>query len=455
MSCASEEHSHPPADSGPSDAAAATAVSARETGNLLTLAVHQILLRVGWTFKAEGILVPAFLDTVIDDGRLRGCLPLVSRLGQSIVPVFSVRALQTMRRKKWALALFAAMIGLPYLALAGIWWRFGGQKAWWIASLFLAMHFAFFIFYGLYQVSFGTVQGKLIRPTRRGRLLWGATFVGLFPTIVFCRWLMPGWLSPAVPGYSYLFLFVGGSFLLSATATCLLAEPAGNNCPAAAADPRNSLHEAWQVFRRDVNLRRLAVVIFLFGLLSVTIPHYQSFARKRLGLSEDDHVRNLVLMVITQTTAVSLYSLLVGPIADRWGNRLTLRALLFGLALAPMYVVALTSGPGERGGHLFWMVFILLALAPLVPTILINYSLEMCEAEDHPRYVSLVNLAMMPPFLLSPLVGGLVQVVGFRQVAVASAVLMLLGTGLTFRLDEPRHRLRGPAKPVPHLLADE
>jgi MFS family permease len=101
------------------------------------------------------------------------------------------------------------------------------------------------------------------------------------------------------------------------------------------------------------------------------------------------------------------------------------------------------------------MVFILLALAPLVPTILINYSLEMCEAEDHPRYVSLVNLAMMPPFLLSPLVGGLVQAIGFRQVALASAVLMFLGTALTFWLDEPRHRLRGPAKPVRDLLADE
>jgi len=65
-----------------------------ETRNLWTLAVHQVVLRVGWTFKTESILVPAFLDTVFAAGWLRGCLPLANRLGQSIPPVFSAQRLR-------------------------------------------------------------------------------------------------------------------------------------------------------------------------------------------------------------------------------------------------------------------------------------------------------------------------------------------------------------------------
>jgi len=46
---------------------------------------------------------------------------------------------------------------------------------------------------------------------------------------------------------------------------------------------------------------------------------------------------------------------------------------------------------------------------------------------------------MMPPFLLSPLVGKLVDVVGFEKVSLATCALMLFCGVLTFWLDEPRH----------------
>jgi len=436
MSPAREEPSPPPADGNPVEAPAVSAVPARQTRNLLTLALHQIVVRIGWTFKTEQILVPAFLGTVIEAGWLRGCLPMISRLGQSIPPVFAAGWLKAVRKKKWALALFAALLGGPYLGLAWLWRQYGGQKTLWMAGAFLALHFVFFVFYGLYQVSFGTIQGKLIRPTRRGRLLWGSTFWGLFPTIFFCRWLMPDWLDPPVPGYSHLFVFVGTSFVLSALVVVLLAEPADAG-PTAREEPRTSLRETWHLLCHDVNLRRLVGVIFLFGLgVWVTVPHYQSYARQWLGSDAED----LVFMVLAQTTSVTVYSLLIGPVADRWGNRLTLRVLILGTAFAPIYVLCLPTQSTQLSRDLFWIVYIPLALAPLVPTILINYALELCGPADHPRYASTVNLAMLPPYLLSVPVGGLVDGLGFRTIAVATVLLMLGCVLLTYRLDEPRHR---------------
>ena len=114
-----------------------------ETRNLWTLAVHQVVLRVGWTFKTESILVPAFLDTVLSAGWLRGCLPLANRLGQSIPPVFSAERLKAMRQKKWALAAFAALVGLPYLTLAGLWFGTGGRKSAGVAAGFLGLQLAY------------------------------------------------------------------------------------------------------------------------------------------------------------------------------------------------------------------------------------------------------------------------------------------------------------------------
>ncbi len=416
-------------------------IEAHETRNLWTLALHQVVLRVGWTFKTESILVPAFLDTVLDVGWLRGCLPLANRLGQSIPPVFSAEFLRTMRRKKWALAGFAAMVGLPYLTLAAVWLGSGGHGSLTVAAAFLALQFAFYVFYGLYQMSFGTVQGKLIRPTRRGQLLWGSTFWGLFPTIFFCQWLMPGWLDPPMPGYGYLFLFVGLSLAASGAIVCALAEPA-DHASDGSTEKRASIAETLSALRRDKNLRRLVVLILLFFLGLVTIPHYQSYARKQLGTE----ARDLVFMVITHTTAVSTYSLFLGPVADRWGNRLTLRVLILGAAIAPAYALALPSLAGGLSRQWFWLVFIPLGLTPLVPTIVFNYALELCRASEHPRYVSTVNLAMMPPFLLSPLVGTLVDTAGFPSVAIGACAVMLGCGALTFWLEEPRRLARSQGR---------
>jgi hypothetical protein len=409
-------------------------IRAHETRNLWTLALHQVVLRIGWTFKTESIIAPFILDTVMPKGWLRGCLPLANRLGQSIPPVFSAGLLAAMPRKKWALAGLAALVGLPYLMMAGIWLGTGDSRTLAVAAAFLAIQFVFYVFYGLYQVSFGTVQGKLIRPTRRGRLLWGATFWGLFPTIVFCRWLMPGWLAVPTPGFGYLFLFIGASLVISGAIVCAIAEPADRRAskPATA---RASVGEMIGSLRRDKNLRRLVVLILLLYLGLVTIPHYQAFAKEQLGSG----ARDLVFMVITHTTAVSVYSLFVGPVADRWGNRLTLRVLILGAAIAPAYTLALPWVAGGLSREWFWVVFIPLALTPIVPTILFNYALEMCSASEHPRYVSTVNFAMMPPFLLSPLVGTVVDLAGFKAVCVGTCALMLFCGALTFWLDEPRH----------------
>ena len=70
-----------------------------------------------------------------------------------------------------------------------------------------------------------------------------------------------------------------------------------------------------------------------------------------------------------------------------------------------------------------------------------NYTLELCGGKDHPRYLSTLGLAMsLPPILLSPLVGGLIDWISFEVVFLIVIACVMFGWVLTFRIKEPREK---------------
>ena len=327
------------------------AIESHQQRNLFLLAVHQIVFRLGWIFKTESVIMPAFLDQVAGAGWIRGCLPALSRLGQGIPPLFAANRVRAMRRKKRALAPLALLMGLPFLALSLTCFLDVGQKRAWTLALFLVLYFAFFVFYGLYLVSFGTVQGKLIRPTRRGYLILLSTFWGAIPATLVAIWLMPDWLNPSDPKWASVFAFVGVCFFLSGLIAFWFFEPGDDAAERPTQEP-GSVADTLRVLRADANLRRLVLVAVLAGSGLMVIPHYQAWAGEQLGLSGV----HLMLWVVTQNVAVAVFSLFIGPLADRRGYRFVLRPLIFGSAVAPAFAILLTRLPGDVGGGLFWLV---------------------------------------------------------------------------------------------------
>ncbi len=423
-------------------------IEPRERRNLLLLALHQIVFRIGWIFKTESVIMPAVLDQLSGAGWLRGCLPVLNRFGQSVPPVFLADYFKNLRYKKRALAAFTALMGVPFGVLSLIWLLspdsapglekngFAGPRHVWLPGLFLLLYLVFFVFNGLYHLSFGTVQGKLIRPTRRGRLLLTSTFWGSLPAMLLAWCLLDRWLRLPDGGFGYIFAFTSVCFVLAGTMAMALFEPADAVQAEVSARKRGNVADMVRTLRRDANLRRLVLVAALFGSGLIIFPHYQALARNALGLTGI----HLMVWVMTQNMAVGVYSLFVGPLADRRGNRLTLRLLVFGSAIAPAFAISLVYLPGELGARLFWMVFIPLGISPLVLRTLLNYALEICQPEEHPRYLSTVSLGLAAPFLLSPAVGWLVDVAGFEVVFMATVGLIVLSGLMTFGLEEPRHR---------------
>jgi MFS family permease len=426
----------PPTASSTAENAAAVEVEQHETRNLLVLAAYQVVLRVGWIFKTESIIIPTFLTSIGGTGWVLGCLPALNRVGHSVPPLLFSDRLRRMPRKRRAMAGFSLAMGVVFLTLALVWnWASRSGNIVWMPAAFLALYTVFFGCTGLNQLALNTTQGKLIRPARRGQLMLVATTVGAAVAIGFAWLLLGGWLSLGAIGYVYTFSFTGVCFILAAAVCWLLVEPADERPPT---DERvaHPLAAAWGVVRTDANFRRLMIVAMLFSTMLMLFPHYVALALQRLSLGTGE----LMLWVIVQNIGAAVFSLFAGPVADRHGTRLALRTLIFAGALTPVLAIVLVHVDTAAGRWLFPSVFVLLGLTPITLKTIMNYTLEISEARDHPLYISTLSICIAVPFVISPLVGLLVDITSFEAVFLSGAGVILLSGLMTFTLSEPRHR---------------
>lgn len=410
-------------------------IRAREPGNLLALVGHQVVMRSGWIFKTETVIIPAFLDAIAGAGWLRGCLPVLNRLGQSVPPLLFARRLAAMKHKKWALVASSLAMGLPMLVLAGLWWSTGAAPPFWMPGLFLVLYTVFGACNGINQLSFGTVQGKLIQPSRRGRLLAMGAVCGASAAILLAWWLLGSWLELPGQGFERIFAFAGVSFLVGGLMAIVVREPADERTAVEEETLAGAFVDAWRTVRDDPAFRRLAVVTTLFSTILILFPHFQAFARERMHLAGG----NMMVWVIVQNAMLGAYSLLVGPLADRRGNRLALRLVIFSLGVTPLLAVVLAHLDPELGRRSYWLVFALLGLTPVTMKSLHNYALEIAPPAEHPRYLSTLGISLAVPFLCSPLVGWLIDRIGFETVFLVGSGLVLTAGLMTFRLPEPRY----------------
>ena len=408
---------------------------AAEPRNFLVLTAYQAILRTGWIFKTESIIMPAVLDTLAGAAWVRGWLPLLNRLGQSVVPVFTARRLKLIPKKKWSLTTSTAAMAALLVAMAFLCGREDIASKRWAAPAYLLVYALFFAFLGSNQLAIGALQGKLIRATRRGRLLLVSNVLGGTTAVLCALGLLSFWLHERSGEFGKIFGFSAALFAVAAVSAWFLDERAD-----AFHEPRSNPWRLaagiWRTLRGDANLRRLAIVTSLFGTSIVLVPHYQN-----VGLADlDMGMKSLMWWVVVQNVGTALFSIPAGPMADRFGNRVVMQCNMLGIAAAPLVAVVLMH-VGSNGRHLFHVVFALLGLMPVAMRTFNNYVLEISTPEHHVHYLSILGLCMAGPAFLSPLAGLMIDTAGVTSVFVTVALLILVGWLLSFGLVEPRrHR---------------
>jgi MFS family permease len=396
-----------------------------------------VLMRIGWIFKTESIIMPAVLDVIGGQGWLRGCLPMLNRFGQSIPPLLASDRVRNSEYKKYGLFSTTSTMGLCFLVLSFVWFLTDGQKSAWLPFVFLLIYGLFFASTGINQLTLNTITGKLIRVKRRGALsLWGTVFgAGI---AVVCAWfLLRLWLvdggDESNASFGLIFAFTGTMFLGAATLALFLKERPDEKI-AGSRTARQLFSASWETVKEDRNFRKLAIIGGLFGMYLTLFPHYQRLGRDRLELT----MVALIPWVIAQNLGAAFFSIPSGWLADRFGNRLVLRLAMPILCIPPVLALIVAQMPGA-GNVWFTIVFCMLGLTPVAMRYLNNYTLEVCESLDRPRYLSTLSLALAaPPIFLSPLFGAMIDWISFEFVF-SIVILCMLGAWLmTFVIDEPR-----------------
>ena len=403
--------------------------------------LYMVFMRTGWIFKTESIIMPAVLDVIGGSGWLRGCLPMLNRFGQSLPPLLASDRVRNVTYKKYGLFASTFSMGVCFLALSVLWYFTGGEKSWWLPLLFLVIYGVFFSSTGINQLLLNTVSGKLIRVDRRGRLALLGTVFGATTAVLCAWWLLGIWLVDSdgpngnQSNFVMIFAFTGIAFVLAAVVSIFLQEH-----PDHVHEKKKGVVDLFRAAAstviQDRNFRTVALIGALFGMYLTLFPHYQRLGRDRLGLG----LTALIPWVLAQNVGAAIFSIPAGWIADRFGNRLVLRMMMLILCIAPMMALVLAR-LGDAGQPWFTVVFCLLGLTPVTMRILNNYTLELTGNRDHPRYLSTLSIAMaVPPVLLSPLFGALIDWVSFEFVFWIVVICVFCGWILTFRIDEPRHR---------------
>ena len=405
--------------------------------NFWTYATYQVLLRIGWVFKTETVIMPAFLDVLGAGAVARGMLPVLSRLGNSVPQYLLAHRLQGVARLKGTLAVVTLGQAIPWLVLGGLCWSAGSRAgAGWVAG-FLAVYTLFWVVNGMSVLTQGAVQGKLIPVRRRGRLLAVSNLVSCIAVIVaIYGWMLPNLqLGHGAAGFSVVFLTTGTFFLLTAGCALLFVESFNDD------DAKNGrlldfARSSLELLAYNRRYRRLIIVVTLYFTLLMLFPHFGTLGRERLGATSWD----LALWIVVQNTGSALGGLLMGPIADRKGNRLVLQLVLSWGALIPPTALILAGLGSELGRGLYWLVFLMLGLWPVGQRIVINYLLELAPPGEQTRYLGTFGLWQIVPLLASPGIGWLIDLTSFATVFWASTAVILVAAWQAGRLFEPRHR---------------
>ncbi|MEZ6049521.1 MAG: hypothetical protein R3C11_28865 [Planctomycetaceae bacterium] len=286
------------------------------------------------------------------------------------------------------------------------------------------------------RVIFGTLQGKLIPAGHRGRLLGISGILGSVFSVAALLYMQN---YMVIEGYRLFFVsfLISGIGMVLAGLTCLaIVEPQDNYEPS-----RNSfwqqLKEAKTIVRNNPPFKKLVIVSMLTITILLIFPHYQTFANERLRSSESVESR-LIAWVIAQNIGAGVFSLLLGSIADRFGNKLAIQVALMVILLGPLLALAF-SHPALGFLHSwFWVTYFVLGMTPVTDKAITNYTLEIVPIHEHAQALSTLKLFMMLPLFFSVPVGLAIDFFGFTPVFVCSSLIILVALWQTRSMIEPR-----------------
>ncbi len=415
--------------------------------NWVSEILSNLLLRMGWILKNETVVVAGFLHRLTGSPMVLSLQPIIGRIGPNLPQLFAAGRVGALRRKKpfligfmLAYALCWGSLGLLILAKPGL-------SPGLMLAVFLCMYSLFRLFQGLTFLTRKTLEGKLIPPERRGRIVaLGAPVFGLASLLAgpLLSRIIGEELLPFPLNYGLLFVLGSGFFLLAVGTTSLLREPAH---PERLEGLRvgEVLRGALRLLVTDRTYARLVVGTTLVSFTWFLTPHYRAFGADVLGVPEWLFGYCLPAQYVAQAAGFFL----IGYGADRRGNRW---ALLLSGSLAPLVPVLAVVLWRLDVPRAYFVLYVLIGVVPMFMRLVPNYILEISPAEKRALYLAAYNTTRMVFAFLSLVVGWAISRLSHVPVFLTMAVVTGLGVWMLRGLVEPRHRRRPEFETVPREL---
>jgi MFS family permease len=224
-------------------------------------------------------------------------------------------------------------------------------------------------------------------------------------------------------------------------AFCFTGEPASTVKPSSRL--ASHLKSGVALLKTDVDYRRFYVVRVCWQFTAMAFPFYVSFAYDELGMPVS--VVGLFLAIWVGSGVFSNY--FWGRMLDGVGNKIVLFVTAVMSVLPPLIILALQTRPaGEGALSGGWAVTLALSATFFINGMArsgriishMTYPLEIAPEADRPLYVGFLNSATFP-FMLSPLLGGLIiEVFDMRTLFTVCLVSAVVNAALSLTLREPR-----------------
>lgn len=403
---------------------------------IFNLAEGALYTSAGSLTSAQTVL-PALVVQLGGSDIAVGALSVIFWVGLFLPQVFAARYVQTLAWKKpWAIK-FGIAHRSTVLLMAVSLLAFGGRNNDVALALFFLFYICCQILLGITTPGWFDMFAKMIPTRKRGRLVGLRSSlggVGAFCSGLILTWLLAHASFPLNYGIAFLLAFVLQVASVIVQSNVVEEEPS----PVVPRQPLLSfLRELPAVVRANRPFRAFLTATTIQIVATMPVGFYTVYALSRFQVDASFVGEFTLAMVAVQVVS----SLVVGMLADRFGNKVSLTIAATALLAANVCALAAPS--------VGWFFAVYVFLGVNLGTELLaryNIAVEYAPVEQRATYIGLMNTVIAPFYGVGMIGGTIAGMFGYSSVFWIGVLASVVGTVMTVvRVQDPRRFNAGMA----------
>jgi MFS family permease len=401
--------------------------------NMILGVINGVFFSAAGAFIHGGVVLPLFISNLSDSKILVGLFSTMEAFGWAFPQVFSGALIMGMPLVLWLYNRMSIIRLITFAFILFFTFTLGDQNHWLLLLGFGTAFTVYSLAGGVAGVPFMDIVGKTIPNNKRG------TFFGLR---IFFGGLVAIGAGPIVKkiigAYSFPInfgvMFTISYILIAAGLACFVfaREPASVS-PTAKPDFKGNLLYAYNIYRGNINVRRLVLSRILQLCYLTAIPFYVLIATEKLNISV-----NLAATYLSFEMAGYLgINFFWAWLSNHVSNKKVMQWAAYCSLISP--IIALISLYTNPGYFIYGLVFFFNGASSSGSGLgFLNYLLEIGTDKDRPILVGLVHTLVAPAVFMSIVGGVIIELLDLRAMLIITVICLIISSIYIAGLSEPK-----------------